>query len=163
VVPEGAAAPARHRHATGLRLVAVFEAAKGILVLLGGSGLLLLVNRDAQAIAERLIEHLHLNPASRYPRIFVHIASQATNARLRWLALGALVYSILRLSEAVGLWSGRRWAEWLGVVSGLLYVPFEVRVMIHRPGLEPVVALAINFVVVFFLAARLREDPRTGS
>jgi uncharacterized membrane protein (DUF2068 family) len=157
------AAPARPGHAVGLRLVAVFEAAKGLLVLLGGSGLLLLVNRDAQAIAERMIEHLHLNPASRYPRIFVHIASQATSARLHWLAFGALIYSILRLSEAVGLWSGRRWAEWLGVVSGLLYVPFEVRAMIHRPGPEPAVALVINFGVVFYLAGQLREAPAAGA
>lgn len=149
-------------HAVGLRLVGVFEAVKGLLVLLGGSGLLLLVNRDAQAIAERAIAHLHLNPASRYPRIFVHVASQATNARLRWLALGALIYAMLRLSEAAGLWTGRRWAEWLGVVSGLVYVPVELRAMIHRPGLEPAAALAINLGVVVFLAARLREASGAG-
>jgi len=74
----------------GLRTIALFEAAKGLVVLLAGSGLLLLVHRDVQAMAEQLVSHLHLDPAKRYPRIFLHIVTGATPARLRLLALGAL-------------------------------------------------------------------------
>lgn len=142
-------------HRIGLRLIALFEAAKGLVVLLAGSGLLLLVHRNVQAIAERVVLHLHLNPASRYPRIFLHLATEATGSRLRWLALGALVYSLLRLAEAVGLWGERRWAERLGVVSGAIYVPFEARALIVHPGPEPALALLVNLGVVVFLGARL--------
>ncbi len=53
---------------SGIRIVAAFEAAKGVLVLLVGFGLLALVHHDAQAMAEQLVERFHLNPASRYPR-----------------------------------------------------------------------------------------------
>lgn len=146
----------------GLRLAAIFEAGKGLLVLVAGSGLLLLVHRDVQDYAERLIAHAHLNPASHYPRIFLKVATEATPARLRLFALGALIYSIVRFVEAVGLWHARRWAEWLGVASGLMYLPFEVRAMIRRPGLEPLIALLLNLGVVLFLGLQL-ESREAGS
>jgi uncharacterized membrane protein (DUF2068 family) len=142
----------------GLRAVALFEAGKGLAVLVAGSGVLLLVHRNVQAVAERLVAHLHLNPASRYPRIFLHVATEATPGRLRLLALGALTYALLRFFEAWGLWFNRRWAEWMGVITGLVYVPVEARALIRRPGLEPVIFLALNLLIVLFLASRLRSD-----
>ena len=143
-------------YAIGLRAIALFETAKGLLVLISGSGLLLLVHRDAQAIAERLLMHLHLNPASRYPHIFLQIATGASPGRLRLWALGAALYAILRFVEAVGLWHARRWAEWFGVATGLLYVPFEVLSYIHRPSIESILALMVSLSVVLFLSLRLR-------
>jgi hypothetical protein len=59
-----------------LRTVAVFEATKGALVLLVGFGSLSLVHHDIQQAAEHLIAHTHLNPASRYPHIFIDVANQ---------------------------------------------------------------------------------------
>lgn len=140
----------------GIRLLAALEATKGLAVLLAGTGLLLLVHRDLQAGAERLVHHLHLNPASRSPRIFLHLAAEMTNTRLQWLAFGAASYSGLRFAEAVGLWRERRWAEWLGAVSGGIYLPLELRSMVHHPGLEPAVAIAINLGVVAYLVTKLR-------
>ena len=53
----------------GVRAVGVFEAAKGVVVLIAGLGLLSLVHRDAQHAAETIVRHLHLNPARHYPRV----------------------------------------------------------------------------------------------
>jgi uncharacterized membrane protein (DUF2068 family) len=141
----------------GLRVIAAFEAVKGLVVLLAGFGVLLLIHRDVQALAERLVAHLHLNPGSRYPRIFLHIATGSTPTRLRLLAFGAFVYSTVRFVEAAGLWRARRWAEWFGAATGLIYVPFEVMAFIHRPELEPLLALVLNLVVVLFLGIQLRR------
>jgi hypothetical protein len=55
------------RFAGAIRTVALVEAAKGALVLVAGLGLLSLVHHDAQRLAEVLVTHSHLNPASRYP------------------------------------------------------------------------------------------------
>lgn len=141
----------------GLRTIALYEAAKGLVVLLAGSGLLLLVHRDVQAMAERLVLHLHLDPARRYPRIFLHLVTEATPGRLRLLAVGALAYAGVRFAEAWGLWRDRRWAEWLGLVTGIFYVPFEARALIRHRHLESLVALAINLAIVVYLALRLRD------
>jgi len=140
----------------GLRLIALFEGVKGVLVLAAGSGLLLLVHKDLQALAEELVGYLRLNPASKYPRIFLDMAVRTTPNGLRLIAAGAFAYAVVRLAEAIGLWSGRRWAEWLGVASGLLYVPFEIAAFIARPGVEPVLAFVVNLGIIWFLAYKLR-------
>src|SRR5918998_40915 len=106
---------------SGVRLIALVEAAKGALVLLAGLGVLGLWHGDAQRMAEELVRHSHLNPASRYPRIFLEAARNANDSPLRFLACSALAYAALRLAEAYGLWHHRRWAVWLGVVTGGIY------------------------------------------
>src|SRR5215470_18817732 len=101
----------------GLKAAAMFEALKGLLVIVAGLGLLAFVHRDAQAFAERLVLHLHLNPARHYPRIFIEAAGRLNNARLWMFATGAFAYSALRFAEAYGLWRARPWAQWIGIVS----------------------------------------------
>jgi len=133
-------------------MIAGYEAVKGVLVLVAGTGLLLLVHQDAQGLAERLVAHLHLDPAKRFPRIFLHVVTEVTPARLRWLAVGAVAYALVRFAEACGLWWERRWAEWLGVVTAAVYIPFEAEALLRRPGAEPLVALVLNLTVVLYLA-----------
>lgn len=142
----------------GIRLVAILEGTKAAAVLLAGTGLLLLVHRDVQAIAEQFVAHLHLDPAKRYPRIFIQIATRTTPSGLRLMAFGAFLYCVLRTLEAIGLWRSRRWAEWLGVLSGAVYVPFEVVALVRHPGAEPLIALALNLAVVAYLWVQLRRD-----
>lgn len=137
---------------TPVRTIAVFEAAKGILVLLAGLGLLSLVNRDVQEIAERLVRHSHLNPASHYPRIFLDAASRVTNQRLWLLAAAAAVYSAVRLVEAYGLWFARRWAEWFALVAGAIYVPVEIYELIHRATWLKAAVLITNLAIVAYMA-----------
>ena len=139
----------------GLRAIAIIEALKAALALVLGGGLLAFVHRDVEASAEHLIYHLHLNPASRYPRLLLRVARGMTPASLRLLALAALVYAVLRSVEAVGLWRARRWAEWLGASTGLVYVPFEIVAIARAPGFESIGALAINLAIVIFLGVQL--------
>ena len=55
----------------GLRPIAIFEALKGVLALLVGLGMHEMSNASIQQGAEYLVSHLHLNPASHYPSIFI--------------------------------------------------------------------------------------------
>ena len=141
----------------GVRVVAVFEIAKGALVLLAGLGLFALVHHDLQAVAERLVERSHLNPASRYPRIFIHAASTLTDARLWLLAAGAGGYAAVRFAEGYGLWRGRRWAEWLAAVSGGIYIPIEIFELARGVTWPKVVALVVNAAVVSYMIYALRQ------
>lgn len=141
----------------GIRAIAVFEAAKGILVLSAGFGLLGLLHRDVQAIAERLVRFSHLNPASKYPRIFIDAADKVTDAQLWWLAGGAAAYAIIRGFEAYGLWKGRAWAEWLALVAGALYVPVEYYHLWHKFSWFKVALIGVNLGVVGVMAYALRN------
>lgn len=142
-----------------IRTVALFEAAKGLLVLLAGFGLLSLVHHDAQGFAERLLAHAHLNPASRYPGIFVELTKQLTDSRLVLMAAGAAAYAVVRFIEAYGLWHSRRWAEWFAALSGGIYIPFEVFELYERANWVSAGVLVLNAaVVVVMLGCLFRAD-----
>ena len=137
---------------TNLRWVAAFEAAKGLLVLAAASAAFEFVHMmGAQKIAEQLVRHFHLNPASRYPKIFLEAASHLDNIHLLALGLGALVYSVIRLVEAYGLWYGRQWAWIFGLVSAGLYLPVEIFELIKHANTAEVLVFSLNILILVLL------------
>jgi uncharacterized membrane protein (DUF2068 family) len=147
---------------TSLRTIALFEAAKGAVVLVAGLGLLQWVHHHAQHAVDDLVRHLHINPARSHPRIFQQIATHATDSQLTWLAIGALLYSAFRFVEAWGLWRHRRWAEWLALVSGGIYLPFELYEFLRTLHWAAGVVLAVNVLIVAILLVRLRREKDRG-
>jgi len=143
-----------------VRGVALFEAAKGILVLVTGFGALSLIHHDAQRYAGQLVGHLHLNPAKHYPQIFIDAATHLTDARLWMLATLASAYGLVRFVEAYGLWRGQRWAEWFAAVSGGIYIPFEIYELIKGDTWLSTGALVLNVLaVVLMINALFRSRP----
>ncbi|MCX6872214.1 MAG: DUF2127 domain-containing protein [Verrucomicrobia bacterium] len=135
-----------------IRTVAVFEAVKGMLVLAAGCGLLRLLHQDAHRIASEFMARVHLNPAQRYPKIFLDLADDITDRKL-WLFAGlALIYSLFRFVEGYGLWRERGWAEWLAVLSGTIYLPIEIYEVSVRVSYVTLFALLANLVVVGVVA-----------
>jgi uncharacterized membrane protein (DUF2068 family) len=137
--------------ATGLRVVAIFEASKGVLVLLVGLGLLSLVHHSAQNAGEKIVERFHLNLAREHPRILIYAATHLDNSHLRLLAVAALLYSSMRFIEAYGLWRTRSWAEWFAIVAGGVYLPLELYELIHRATAVKAVVFVVNAFIVAYL------------
>jgi uncharacterized membrane protein (DUF2068 family) len=135
-----------------IRAVAVFEAVKGIFVLVAGFGLLSLLHKDAHRIACEFISRVHLNPAQKYPKIFIDLTDHITDGKLWFFAGLALIYSAFRFVEGYGLWKVRVWAEWLAVVSGTIYLPIEIYEVCVKVSLVSVFALVANIVVVGVVA-----------
>ncbi len=131
-----------------IRFIAFFEAFKGLVVLLAGLGLLSLLHKDLHDVAVRLVHHSHLDPASRYPRIFIDAVGHMQDSRLVWLALGAAAYSAIRLAEAYGLFYERAWAEWLAAGSGAIYVPLELFRVLRHPDWLNILMFLLNVAVV---------------
>lgn len=136
----------------GLRVIAIFEAAKGVLVLLVGCGLLAYIHQDLHLAAEHLVRHFHLNPASHYPRIFIDLANHVTSKQLWYLALSAVLYASIRFIEAFGLWLQRSWAEWFALLSGGMYIPVEMLEVYRRMTWPRVTVLLVNAGIVMYLA-----------
>ena len=149
--------------AAGVRAVAFFEALKGALVLAAGFGLLALVHRDLEDLAERLVRHSHLDPASHYPRVFIEAAAHTSDSRLRTLAALAFAYSCVRFVEAYGLWKMRAWAEWFAIISGCLYLPAELYELIERATPIRALVLLVNLLIVsYLLYVRLSRTGRAA-
>src|SRR5688572_6800050 len=85
--------PANRRTGAAIRAVAAVEGLKGIVVLLAASGLLAFVHEDLNRLANRLVEHAHLNPASKWPHVFLDAVARLDEPRLLLLAMGAAAYA----------------------------------------------------------------------
>jgi uncharacterized membrane protein (DUF2068 family) len=134
-----------------LRSVAIFEAAKGLLVLLLGLGLLRLVHKDLDDVAEQIIHFLHASPGGRLSNLFVAAANRANDKSLWAIAAAAMVYSLVRFAEAYGLWYARDWAEWFALLSGAMYLPWEVLSIIRHPHPYKWIVLAGNLAIVLYM------------
>jgi uncharacterized membrane protein (DUF2068 family) len=143
---------------TGVRAVAIVEGVKAAIVLLAGFGLLSLIHRDVQDVAEKIIRHTHLDPASKYPHIFIDAADKVTDAQLWMFAGFAALYAIIRAIEAYGLWNERRWAEWFALISSGIYLPVEIYELYHRFGLVKFSIFITNIIVVLYMAYALRHS-----
>jgi uncharacterized membrane protein (DUF2068 family) len=146
----------------GLRVVSVFEAAKGLLVLLTGFGLLAFIHQDLHLAAEQLVRHMHLNPASHYPRIFIDLADHVSDGQLWVMALSALLYSVVRFVEAYGLWLQKQWAEWFAVLTGGMYIPVELFEMLRKTTWPRVTILSVNVFIVAYLAYIMYQSRQQG-
>jgi uncharacterized membrane protein (DUF2068 family) len=116
-----------HHSPNALRAVAMMEAAKGVIVIGAGFGLLTLMHRDVRRVAESLVTRLHIDPTRRYAGVFLDLAS-----------------------------ANRRWAAWLGAGSGAIYVPVECYELWEKPGPIKAATLAFNVLVVLYLIWTLR-------
>ncbi len=84
----------------------------------------------------------------------IHVLNQAVEASSKTLlaiTLALLAYGALQLTEAVGLWLTKRWAEYLTVVATSAFIPVEVYELSHSITFLKLGALLINILAVLWL------------
>ena len=149
-----------------LRIIAVFEGIKGIAALAALIGVLDLMHRDVRHLAMEMIGRFGMKPGDHYPSVLLHYADLLPGANVDALVLLALMYVFLRMLEAYGLWNDKSWGEWIGALSGGLYVPFEAAHLMHRPSTIVGLVLASNVFLVVFLSIQLwsrrKKNPASG-
>jgi uncharacterized membrane protein (DUF2068 family) len=153
-------------HKKGLRTVATLEFTKGVLVLAATFGFVEIIRKDIdlEEAAQNLLYFLHIDPDRRLSQWFVDAAGRMMDANVATVLAIAFLYSGLRFIEAYGLWRTRVWAEWLAIISGAIYLPFELYSLIRRPTLAHWIILLINIAVVVYVAwVRWDEISARGS
>ncbi|MGA8502325.1 MAG: DUF2127 domain-containing protein, partial [Candidatus Sulfotelmatobacter sp.] len=141
-----------------LRVVASFEFAKGLFVLLIGLSAILLVHKDAWLVAESLLALFHVNTDRRWAQDFLDFADRLTEARLWAVAQLAFAYSALRFAEAYGLWKQRTWAEWLAFVSGTLFLPLEIHGLMRGITVLRSTVFVANIGIVLYMLFLLQSE-----
>jgi len=139
-------------HKRGLRTVATIEFAKGLLGLLIAVGVLALVHKDVWDIADSVLQFLHINEDRHFAQAFLDLADRVTDGELWAIASLLFAYSTLRFIEAYGLWKTRVWAEWLAILSGLVYLPFEIHGLIRKSTLFRWSVVLVNLALVTYVA-----------
>jgi len=144
---------------TGLiRLIALFKLLKAVLLIAVGVAAFKMVHSDiATDLAER-VARLGLDPGSRYVGRAIVKAATLTPNKIRDLGVGSFIYAGLFLTEGVGLWLVKRWAEWFSVIITSSLVPVEIYEIHRHPTALRVLALVINLGVVAYLLYRIRSE-----
>jgi uncharacterized membrane protein (DUF2068 family) len=143
--------PDPHAH-PGLHVIAIFEAAKGLLALVAASGLEILGPAPLQRWLHELINRFQLDPHHGAIDWLSHVINPGSVHLAAAIGFG---YAALRFLEAWGLWRVRRWGSWLGCISAAVYLPLDVYALIQHPGWLAVTVLVVNLIVVWVLARDL--------
>lgn len=121
------------------------------MVIAAACGVILLMNHDPWDLAWGLLNALHISPDHHFAQVFLNWADTLTTSKL-WMVVGvAFGYSTLRFAEAFGLWYAKGWAEWLAMLSGAVYLPFEVFSMVRHPRMLSLAVLLINIAIVLYM------------
>ena len=143
--------PTLQTHLAGVRAVAFMEAVKGAFVLLLCLGLFGLLHKDVGEWAENIVYNLHLDPDHWLARIFLKNASGMTDKTLVLFGIVAFLYACVRFTEAYGLWYRRTWAEWFAVISGSLYLPYEIYEIVRRTTIMRWCVFLGNVAIIIYL------------
>jgi uncharacterized membrane protein (DUF2068 family) len=137
--------------------IAIFKSGKGLLLLVLAIGVLGLLHKDVQDWLENLVNSLRIDPDNRYVAALLAKAGLVDDHKLAQLSGLTFFYSGLFLTEGIGLWFQKRWAEWLTVIATGSLIPIEIYEIWKQFGTVKLVVLGLNIAVVIYLVAILRR------
>ena len=143
-----------------LKLIALFNIAKGALLFLLGFSLLFLNARviwmdkiSDWADAEILLGH------TKFVTFLLNkLQDVLAGGQLRATGFLALFYCGVLWTEGIGVYLQMRWAEFLMIFATGALIPLEVRHLWHRPSVAAVLILLANCFIVWFLYRVLKRD-----
>ena len=144
-----------------VRLIALVKLIKALLLIAVGVAALKLIHSDVATFLEDAISRLGLDPGGRHVGHLILEAATLTPNRIKDLGVGSFIYAALFLTEGLGLWFVKRWAEWLTVIITGSLIPVEIYEIFRHPTPSRFLLLAINLLVVGFLIYRIRGE-RSG-
>jgi uncharacterized membrane protein (DUF2068 family) len=86
---------------------------------------------------------------------FHKLTSLSTTRLYELIALVGL-YGVLEGAEAVGLWWGKRWAEYLTFLATILLLPLEIYELSHKVSWLKVFTLVLNLAIAIYLLVAKR-------
>src|SRR6059058_5144737 len=140
---------------TVVRLIILERGIRGTLVAVLGVALLT-SSRGIVGLVRGWVAELNVNPERRLiPRILSAVlrpVGQFSTRTVVLIAIGAILFGALELTEAVGLARRRRWAEYLTVIAGCIGIPFEIMEVLRRQTPVRIGILLVNVTIVIYLA-----------
>ena len=155
--------PRRHRY---LKLIALFKIFKGVLLFGLGFSLLFLNYRPSwlDQISDWADDQLLLHHTKAVVFLLNKLQEIVTGGgALRATGFLSLFYSAVLLTEGIGVYLEKRWAEFLMIFATGALIPLEIRHVWHRLSthhaiVAPLILLLANCFIVWFLYLVLKRD-----
>jgi len=146
----------KHRD-IGFMAIAVLKIVKGLLLLLVGIGALSLIHKDAAETFTNWANALQVNV---HRRIIQHWLVEIGLVQPRQKVVIVAVsffYSALLLTEGIGLFLEKVWAEYMTALITTSFIPIEVYEMVRRTTPSRIILLVVNVAAVAYLVMRLSQ------
>ena len=148
-----------------LRALAIERWVRGIVLTLLGIGVIVLkstqvsvqqlFNKDLTAL-KPFFDQIHFKVSDSSTISSIEKVLHAKSTTLNLIATGILLYAALQIVEGIGLWSLKRWGEYVAVVGTTLFVPLEVYEVVDHLTWLKLVILVINVAAVIYLLVSKR-------
>lgn len=109
-----------------------------------------LFNRDLKSL-KPFFDQIHFKVSDSSTVDAIEKVLHAKQSTLNLIALGLALYGALQIAEGIGLWSLKRWGEYVAVVGTSLFIPLEVYEVTESASWLKVVVLVINVAAVIYL------------
>ena len=153
-----------HRaHDRGLLLIGLFKLAKSIFFFCIGMGAIHLLHKDLGDVVMRVAVALKFDPESRFVSLLLNKVDLIDVHRLKLISLGTFAYSVVALTEGVGLVLEKVWAEYLTLALTVSFLPWELYELVRRPNWFRLSLLLINLAVLAYLVWLLRRKKMVAS
>ncbi len=143
----------------GLRIIGLLKIGKAILLLATTYGLYRLLN---PALVEQVQDWLNTLSDTFERRLLERALDwldSLGSARLGNILLVTAIYTAVLLTEGIGLWLRKTWAEWVTVIATGSLIPFELYQLFfghHHRTWAVLGATALNIIILIYLVYRLR-------
>ena len=139
-----------------LRIIAVLKLVKGVGLLAIAFGAHSLMRQDLAHGLRHWIDELQ--PSSHFVRNVIARITTLGPHTLEMVELATFIYAALFLTEGIGLFLKKVWAEYLTTVITISFVPVEIYELVEHPSIIKVTVIALNIAIVIYLVWRLRRD-----
>jgi uncharacterized membrane protein (DUF2068 family) len=138
-------------------LIALERTLRGLLLLAAGIYLLAKAGANFGDIANHIAARLELDPQRPWIRHLVARLGRLRKHEVQLFGVLAIGYAALEITEGVGLFYRKRWAEWLTVIATSLLVPIEVYELVRHPSWLKAGGIVVNIAIVVYLVRVVRR------
>ena len=141
-------------------LIAAFKLFKGLALLAVGIAAHSLVRKDLVQEAQRWVDLFRIDPHSHYLHLVLEKLGNVDARKIRQFSIGTFFYSMVFLTEGVGLALRKRWAEYLTIISTSAFIPLEIYEFVKHATILKFLLFIVNVAVVVYLVLELRRNPK---
>lgn len=143
-----------------VRMIAAFRFIKSVLFIISALAALQIVRAGAVRRVTGWISQMPFATQHEFVQRAVAKITQIPPKRIAELAIALILYAALFMTEAIGLWMDKVWAEWLTIVATVSFIPFEVYETLKGATPSKIGILVLNVAIVVYLVWRRATDHR---
>jgi uncharacterized membrane protein (DUF2068 family) len=136
-------------------LIGIFKLLKALLLICVSITAFHLVNKDLADAIVRWAMDLRVDPGNKFVQKAIYHTLNISPKKLEVVGVVTLIYAGMFGTEGTGLLLGKRWAEYMTIITTSGLLPLEIfEIVKHANGIK-IATLLINIAAVVYLVVRL--------